>query len=240
MCKINAKTFLFNILIFFHSVSIGQEITFSEAINSLKQEGYFEQLMLKKRIMPIGTRVLSDFYAFPIKVNKDLTKKLPGTEWHAEGTEMNHIIHYPMEFSTALNYEKKVILHDYKDTIETKHLQHFVSEEFAFAKNYNYSNQTAECWYSLIRDKTEQIFGTSEYSIFGMTNNLSISFSNKKTLDYWIKSLESNAKYIKYESGNDSGEYHYSFQDIQIELVLNHNEEYYSLNFTLPLKHVSQ
>jgi hypothetical protein len=128
-----------------------------------------------------------------------------------------------------------VILNDYRYTIETEHLQHFVSKSYGFAKRFNYSNKTAECWYSLIRDNTEQIFGTSNDYIFGMDNNLSITFFNKQTLDYWIKSLESNAKYIKYESRDDRGVYQYEFQDIHIELELYHNKEYYNLNFNLPL-----
>jgi hypothetical protein len=212
----------------------GQELSFDEAINCLRNKDIIERNMLKK-----GFRLIeqssSNTYTFPVTVTDKLREQLIGFGYNffPIGTVHYHVP-YTQDFSGYNEERKEVILNNLKDTIPTSFLQNKISTYSTFAHNFNHIDKTASDWYHFKKEKCVTIFGEIDHCTFGMNTTLSIEFFDELKFNDWSKVIDSKCKFKGTDTFNNESSYHYEFQDILIELVNFTDENRFSIEFILP------
>jgi hypothetical protein len=212
----------------------GQELSFDEAINCLRNKDIVERTMLKKGLLLIDREQNTVFYSFPITVNDQLKEKLDYLDFIGNGTRTYYTTTKQRDFSSFIKERKMVILNNGRDTISAEFLQCLISTYTEYASNFNPIDKTATEWYHFKKEECVTLFGQSDFCIFGMNTTLKIEIFEEQKFNDWSNIIDSKCKFIRIDTHNNESSYHYEFQDILLELTNSTEENRYSIEFTLP------
>lgn len=228
------KAFYIFLFLFLPIQNWGQELSFDEAINCLRNKDIIERIMLQKGIRLIE-KSTDEYYAFPITITEKIKSQLIGYGYSFQplGTIENHIA-FEKDFSGYIKDRKQVVLNNFRDTIPTDFLQSIISSYFTFAQNYNNLDNTATDWYHYKKEHCVTLFGKNDYCISGMNTTLKIEIFEEEKFNDWSKIIDSKCKFDRTRTFNNESSYYYEFQDIYIELTNSTDESRYSIEFTLP------